>query len=115
MQIQKVEMAPSPRRMGVLRISQFINIKDKFKIGNWNIRSMNQLGKIQQVENEFKKYGLDILALCETRCKEIGKETLEGEECLHLLRKNRWSWQRRSRHDLNTKSRKGINGVESSE
>ena len=39
---------------------------------------MNQLGKIQQVENEFKKYGLDILALSETRCKEIGKETLEG-------------------------------------
>ena len=39
---------------------------------------MNQLGKIQQVENEFKKYGLDILALSETRCKEIGKESLEG-------------------------------------
>ena len=78
MQIQNAETAPSPGRMGVLRISRFINVKDKFKIGNWNIRSMNQLGKIQQVENEFKKYGLDILALSETRCKEIGKESLEG-------------------------------------
>ncbi|XP_068245373.1 uncharacterized protein [Palaemon carinicauda] len=38
---------------------------------------MNQIGKLQQVEREFMIYGLDIGALSETHCKEIGKETLD--------------------------------------
>ncbi|XP_068204654.1 craniofacial development protein 2-like [Palaemon carinicauda] len=32
---------------------------------------MNQIGKLQQVESEFMKCNLDILALSETRCKGI--------------------------------------------
>ena len=54
-----------------------MNTKEKLKIGNWNVRTMNQIGKLQQVENEFLKYNLDILALSETRCKGIGKEILD--------------------------------------
>ena len=74
---EEIRMAPSPGRSGVLRISRFLNTKEKLKIGNWNVRTMNQIGKIQQVENEFMKYSLDILALSETRCKGSGKETLD--------------------------------------
>ena len=77
MERQDIRMAPSPGHSGVLRISQFINTKEKLKIGNWNVRTMNQIGKIQQVENEFIKYSLDVLALSETRCKGMGKETLD--------------------------------------
>ena len=74
---EEIRMAPSPGRSGVLRISRFLNTKEKLKIGNWNVRTMNQIGKIQQVENEFMKYSLDILALSETRCKGSGKEALD--------------------------------------
>ena len=77
MESEEDRMAPSPGRSGVLRISRFINTKEKLKIGNWNVRTMNQTGKLQQVENEFMKYRLDVLALSETRCKGIGKETLD--------------------------------------
>ncbi|XP_068220025.1 craniofacial development protein 2-like [Palaemon carinicauda] len=44
---------------------------------------MNQIGKLQQVENEFMKYNLDILALSEGRCKWIGKEI--SDQCnIHI-------------------------------
>ncbi|XP_068201685.1 craniofacial development protein 2-like [Palaemon carinicauda] len=52
-------IAQSPGRSRVLRISRFINSKEKLKIGNWNVKTMNQIGKLQQVENEFMKYILD--------------------------------------------------------
>ncbi|XP_068208485.1 craniofacial development protein 2-like [Palaemon carinicauda] len=45
--------------------------------GYWIVRTTNQIAKLQQVESEFMKYSLDIFALSETRCKGIGKETLD--------------------------------------
>ncbi|XP_068208486.1 uncharacterized protein [Palaemon carinicauda] len=48
------------------------------------------------------KYSLDILALGETRCKMIDKETLDQGN-IYLLRKIRWSWKRRCRDDDDTK------------
>ncbi|XP_068241177.1 craniofacial development protein 2-like [Palaemon carinicauda] len=38
---------------------------------------MNQIGKLQHVESEFREYSLDILALSETYCKRVKKETLD--------------------------------------
>ena len=70
-------MAPSPGQKGVLRISRFLNSKTILRIGNWNVRTLTQIGKIQQVEKQFKKYRLDILAMSETRFCGIGKEVLE--------------------------------------
>ncbi|XP_068220019.1 craniofacial development protein 2-like [Palaemon carinicauda] len=38
---------------------------------------MNQIGRLQEVENGMMKYNLDILALSETCFKGIGKEILD--------------------------------------
>ena len=67
-------MAPSPvhplDRQGVLRISglsnYFISAEREMKIGNWNVRTVNQDGKIEELVVAFEKYGLDMCALTET-------------------------------------------------
>ena len=68
------EMAPSPVHTGVLRMSRFFNVKEKLKVGMWNVRTMTQDGRLEQVERLFMEYGIDILALSETRWNGINRE-----------------------------------------
>ena len=67
---------------GVLRIprvqNSFISAKNSLKIGNWNVRTLNQDGKIEELVDNFKRYGLDMCALTETRITGIDKMSLEG-------------------------------------
>ena len=37
------------------------------KIGTWNVRTMNQSGKMKEVINEMLKYELEILGVSEMR------------------------------------------------
>ncbi|XP_068234164.1 craniofacial development protein 2-like [Palaemon carinicauda] len=70
-------MAHSPRRSRVVRIHRFINTKEKLDIVKWNVRNINHIGKLHQVDHEFMKCTLDIFVLTETRCKNTGKDTLD--------------------------------------
>lgn len=59
-------------------------MKTETKIGFWNIRTLNGLGKLRQVINEMQSYKVDILGLSEIRWKQSGTfETLD--RCYILL------------------------------
>ena len=66
-------MAPSPGRKGVLRISRLLNTKNRLSIGTWNVRTMIQESKIDQLEEIMQEYKIDILAITETRWSGMDK------------------------------------------
>ena len=47
--------------------TRFLKTNCEIKLGFWNVRTMVQLSKTEQVVNEMDNYGLDILALSEVR------------------------------------------------
>ena len=42
------------------------------KIGTWNVRTLNQFGKIENLKQEAEHLDIDILGISETRYKEEG-------------------------------------------
>ena len=70
---QNEAIAPNPGHMGVVRISRLLNTKDKLIIGTWNVRTMMQEEKMEELENIFEAYKLDILAITETRWNGMDK------------------------------------------
>ena len=82
-------MAPIPVKplsgQGVLRISRLPNFKDnnllsaktELSFGNWNVRTLRQDGKLEELVTEFKRYKLDMCALTETRLTGADKTVLE--------------------------------------
>ena len=41
--------------------------KEQYRIGTWNVRSMNQ-GKLEVVEQEMARVNIDILGISELKC-----------------------------------------------
>ena len=62
--------------------NKFINPKRKVKCGLWNVRTMKQEGKMEQLLDVFNRYSLDLCALTETKLTGVGKSTLEGGKLL---------------------------------
>ena len=54
-----------------------VQIKDTIKIGVWNVRTLYQCGKIENVIQEMKCLKVNIMAVCETRWKRSGHITTE--------------------------------------
>ena len=46
--------------------------KEKYCIGTWNARSMNQ-GKLEVVKQEMASVNIDILGISELKCTEMGE------------------------------------------
>jgi hypothetical protein len=44
-----------------------ITPKNTLKIGSWNVRTLNQTGKVEKINKEMKRYNLEILAIHEAR------------------------------------------------
>ena len=65
----ELAMAPSSVQDGVLRISRwtFVNTKQPLKIAFWKARTLTQESKLEQMEKEMEKYGLELLGLSEMR------------------------------------------------
>ena len=53
--------------------TQVFHAKTITTMATWNVRTLNQTGKKDQVMNEMNKYGIDILGLCEMRWTGSGK------------------------------------------
>ena len=51
--------------------------KDTIKIGVWNVRTLYQCGKIENVIQEMKHLKVNIMGVCETRWKRSGDITTE--------------------------------------
>ena len=50
-----------------------IQLRKKFRIGTWNVRSMLQLGKMQILEHEMERLKVDICGLTEVRWEGQGQ------------------------------------------
>lgn len=75
-----------PKRRNVMendniRLKEIKQKKKIFKVGTWNVRTLQRPGKMNEVANEVIRYGIDVAALQELRrrgCGEIkqGRYTL---------------------------------------
>ena len=52
------------------------------RIATWNVRTLSQTGKLQQLSREFNKCKLNILGISEARWKDSGKIMSEGKTFL---------------------------------
>ena len=52
--------------------------RSSLKIGTWNVRTLNQLGKIENLQKEVENLEMDILGISETRYTGEGKVRLSG-------------------------------------
>ena len=48
------------------------NMNNDLLIGNWNVRTMLQKGKLENIKREMERNKVNILGLCEVRWKECG-------------------------------------------
>ena len=71
-----------PREVGVLK-SQILSAKQETKIATWNVRTLYQSGKLDQVLREFDNYGLDMLGISEMRWTGSGKIKKEGKTIIY--------------------------------
>ena len=65
--------------------------KKKFKLGFWNLRTMSQYSKKEQVIKQMIQYKIDVLALLEVRRtgmgrKRIGKDHTIQNRCTNATR-----------------------------
>ena len=53
---------------------QISRLSKRLKLGTWNVRTMD-LGKVNILENEMERLGLNVLGICEHRWKKHGHFT----------------------------------------
>ena len=58
--------------------SNIFSAKLATRVATWNVRTLSQAGKLQQLMREFKRYKLNILGISEARWKDSGKINCEG-------------------------------------
>ncbi|GFO20375.1 craniofacial development protein 2 [Plakobranchus ocellatus] len=62
-----------------------IRARNKIVIGTWNVRTLREAGKIEQLEYEMSRYRWNILGLCEVRRKHFGETlTSDGHKLYHM-------------------------------
>ena len=52
-------------------------------VGTWNVRTMNMVGKLEEVKREMKRYGLNILGVSEVRWKGQGDFNSDGMRVIY--------------------------------
>ena len=52
--------------------------KNKIRVGSWNVRTLYQAGKLQQVLREMENYKVEVLCVSEARWIDSGKRTLSS-------------------------------------
>ena len=63
--------------------------KTKIRVGHWNVRTMNETGKLAQVTSEMRRFKLHILGVSESRWTGSGKlTTATGETVIYSGRED---------------------------
>ena len=60
-----------------------INVKDKMKIGTWNVRTLLKYGKLEEIKSAMLETGIDILGVCETRWGGKGDLTSDSVRVIY--------------------------------
>lgn len=55
----------------------------KWSIGAWNVRTMNEKGKLENVKREMRRYGMNVLGLSEVRWKGQGDFVSDGTRVMY--------------------------------
>ena len=61
--------------------------KEKYCIGSWNVRSMNQ-GKLEVVKQEMARVNIDILEIGEPKWSGMGEFNLDGHFIYYCLQES---------------------------
>ena len=56
--------------------------KQEFTVGTWNVRTLNALGKPEQLDHEMRRYRWAVLGLAEVRWTGIGETTINDGHTL---------------------------------
>ena len=59
-----------------------LTAKEKVRVGTWNVRTMYETGKTAHVPNEMKRYGIEVLGICESRWNGSGLSKLSTGETM---------------------------------
>ena len=58
-----------------------ISARSNISMGKWNVRTLREAGKLDELTHEMNRYRWNILGLCEVRWKSIGEtSTQEGQK-----------------------------------
>ena len=60
------------------------NIRQKSRIGTWNVRGLLQPGKMEIVEREMESYRLDVLGVSETHWRGSGHTKTSSGKCVYF-------------------------------
>ena len=71
-------MAAKPGRELTPRERSSSSRKNKIRVGSWNVRTLYQAGKLQQVLREMENYKVELLCVSEARWIDSGKRTLSS-------------------------------------
>jgi len=63
--------------------------RELLKIGTWNVRTMNTKGKLENVKEEMRRNGLNVLGISEVRWKENGDFSSDGFRVVYSGGKDR--------------------------
>ena len=67
----------SQTRLGAdISMTDLLTPKYKIRVGSWNVRTLDQAGKLQQVLREMTNYKMEILCVSEARWTDSGRRIL---------------------------------------
>ena len=72
----------SQTQMGAGLPTSSFTLRKTTQVGNWNVRTMYEMGKVNQVTAEMRKYNINILGVSEARWTQSGRIKLNSGETI---------------------------------
>ena len=82
--VRKAQTPAQRTRHSTVR-SRILSGRETDRFGTWNVRTLRELGKLEQLAGEMKRYRLSILAVTETHLLGEGEMVLNAETAYKLL------------------------------